>query len=255
MEIFGNVSNGWFAQVSQRIENAGRWVGNTVFGGNAGDNFYNGMSQHAQQHVSTINQQTITTATNNGATPQQAINAGSAAMNSLVHPGSVPEVGTLISGGGQVAASTIVEPAGPRPASSGIMGFLGNNMGGLIGLGIGLLGMMFSGSSGILSFLLPVIGALGGSLLADSGGVLSGVRSSLGNLFSGNSRDSQAVGSPVQASAQSQSQQTVGGQPSAAFALSPAAGVSVSTSTLGSLPPAGGPQAASALSSQQSQTR
>lgn len=109
MGILGDVNDGWFAKLANGVEGAGRWVGNNVFGGSAGDNFYNNMGRQADGVVNNINQNAINQAAANGANPQQALQAGSNAMDKLVNPSTPSDFVQLGGAGAQTATNTVVD--------------------------------------------------------------------------------------------------------------------------------------------------
>ena len=139
MGILGDVNDGWFAQLAHGVENGGRWVGNLVTGGSGGDTFYNNMGNQANTVVSNINQNAINAATANGATPHQALNAGSNAMEPLINP-TVSDLPNLVATGGQVATNTVAETVGNALAPD----FSSLLIGGAIAGGAILLGNLMS---------------------------------------------------------------------------------------------------------------
>ncbi len=103
MSILGNVNDGWFAQLAHGIESVGRSMLNLISCGNGwGDKLYDNMATAATAHVETINQKAITQALRRSATKQQAIAAGSSAMERLINPNRAKEVAELFSAGSSV---------------------------------------------------------------------------------------------------------------------------------------------------------
>lgn len=122
--LLGDVETGWFAKLAHGVEDAGRWVGNTLSGGSAGDRFYDGMARHADHVVSNINQQAIDHAAAHGATPQQALQAGSDVMEKIAMPQNVSDYVQLGSAGVQTATNTVSETVSnliPSPDLGGLI--------------------------------------------------------------------------------------------------------------------------------------
>ncbi len=124
MNLLGDVNDGWFAKLAHGVEDVGRGVGNFFTGGSGGDTFYNNMGNQANQVVSNINQNAINQATAAGATPHQALNAGSAAMDRLTNPQNASDLLNLTGAGAQTAGNTVADTVGnlmPSPDLGGLM--------------------------------------------------------------------------------------------------------------------------------------
>lgn len=101
MSILGHPTNGWFAKLAHGVESVGRFFG---LGG-----VYNRMETHAGRYAGNVNQAAIQHATQSNATQQQALQAGSAAMDRLANPASMGDIAQLTGAGGQVATQATGE--------------------------------------------------------------------------------------------------------------------------------------------------
>ncbi len=107
MTLLGNVENGWFAQLAHGCEWAGRNTLNAVsLGGHWGDKLYGEMHKVVDAHVTTLNQQAIDQALQQGCTQHQALSSASAAMENIADPKTVVDLTKLFSVGATACLET-----------------------------------------------------------------------------------------------------------------------------------------------------
>ena len=125
MSILGDVETGWFASVAHGCRAVSRTVLNGVSCGQQwGDRLYSSIEAAAEGHVGGINEQTIHEAAAQGATLQQALAAGSAALEKVAQPSDVVDVATLAAHGTGVIGRMLSDAAFPAQSSMDVLGSL-----------------------------------------------------------------------------------------------------------------------------------
>ena len=83
----GNVEHGWFAKLAHGGRRANQATLNAISGADRwGDRLYSAMDNAANKYVNAVNEDAIAIALANGATHNQALAAGSAAMERIAQP-------------------------------------------------------------------------------------------------------------------------------------------------------------------------